>query len=80
MSTEWFVLSNQALASVHTGRNREALRIAHSMTCGQDLPGRVQALFDVRAARALAALGDSVSALPGFRPSEGGIRRWDHCA
>lgn len=65
-SMEWFVLSNQALASVHTGRNREALRIAQSMTCGQDLPGRVRALFDVRAARALAALGDSSSALRAF--------------
>ncbi|MGH3823352.1 MAG: hypothetical protein ACRDRA_11070 [Pseudonocardiaceae bacterium] len=65
-SMEWFVLSNQALASVHTGRNREALRIAQGMTCGQDLPGRVRALFDVRAARALAALDDSTSALQAF--------------
>lgn len=65
-SMEWFVLSNQALASVHTGRNREALRIAQRMTCGHDLPGRVRALFDVRAARALAALGDSSSALRVF--------------
>lgn len=63
---EWFVLSNQALASIHTGRNREALRIAHSVTRGQDLPGRVRALFDVRTARALAALGDSTSALRAF--------------
>jgi hypothetical protein len=59
VSMEWFVLSNQALASVHTGRNREALRIARGMVGGQDLPRRVRALFDVRAARALAALGDS---------------------
>lgn len=65
-SMEWFVLSNQALASVHTGRNREALRIAQGMTWGQDPPGRVRALFDVRAARALAALGDSGSALRVF--------------
>lgn len=66
VSMEWFVLSNQALASIHTGRNREALRIAHSVTRGQDLPGRVRALFDVRTARALAALGDSTSALRAF--------------
>ncbi|MGH3529366.1 MAG: helix-turn-helix domain-containing protein [Pseudonocardiaceae bacterium] len=66
VSMEWFVLSNQALASVHAGRNREALRIAQGMTCGQDLPRRVQALFDVRAARALGALGDSTSALRVF--------------
>lgn len=65
-SMEWFVLSNQALASVHTGRNREALRIAQRVTCGHNLPTRVQALFDVRAARALAALGDSTSALRAF--------------
>jgi tetratricopeptide (TPR) repeat protein len=65
-SMEWFVLSNQALASVHTGRNREALRIAQGMTCGHDLPGLVRALFDVRAGRALAALGDATSALRVF--------------
>ncbi|MGW5050955.1 hypothetical protein [Actinokineospora sp. NPDC004072] len=59
---EWFILTNQALASIHTGRNREALRIAHGMTCGSNLPGRVRALFDVRAARALAALGDAPGA------------------
>ncbi|MGH3783254.1 MAG: helix-turn-helix domain-containing protein [Pseudonocardiaceae bacterium] len=66
ISMEWFVLSNQALASIHTGRNREALRIAHGMSQGRDLPGRVRALFDVRTARALAALGDSTSALRVF--------------
>ena len=66
VSMEWFVLSNQALASIHTGRNREALRIAHGMAQGRDLPGRVRALFDVRTARALAALGDSTSALRTF--------------
>jgi transcriptional regulator with XRE-family HTH domain len=65
-SMEWFILSNQALASIHTGRNREALRISQGMTCGQDLPGRVRALFDVRAARALGALGDGPAALRTF--------------
>lgn len=66
-SMEWFVLSNQALASVHTGRDREALRIAQNMTCSHEsLPGRVRALFDVRAARALAALGDAPAALRTF--------------
>lgn len=61
----WFVLSNQALASVHTGRYREALRISQRML-SEDLPGRVRALFDVRAARALAGLGGSAEALRTF--------------
>ena len=52
----WFILSNQAQASVHIGRNREGLRIADDMLA-TDLPPRVAALFRVRRARALAALG-----------------------
>lgn len=66
LSMEWFVLTNQALASIHTKRYREALRISQGMTCGQDLPDRVRALFDVRAARALGALGDQEAALRTF--------------
>jgi hypothetical protein len=66
MSIEWFVLTNQAHASVHTGRHREALRISKDMTCDKNLPGRVRALFDVRAARALAGLGDGATALRTF--------------
>ena len=54
-SLRWFILSNQALASVHIGLHREALRIAEDP--GGRPPRRVQALFDVRAARALAELG-----------------------
>lgn len=61
-SMEWFVLTNQALASIHTDRNREALRISRGMTCDRNVPGRVRALFDVRAARALAGLGDVTTA------------------
>ena len=60
----WFILSNQALASVHTGRNREALRIADN--AGPAAPRRVRALFDVRAARALAELGAAPEALRRF--------------
>lgn len=60
-SMERFVLSNQALASVHTGRDREALRISQRMS-ERELPGRVRALFEVRTARALAALGDETEA------------------
>lgn len=60
----WFVLSNQALASVHIGRHREALRIADHP--GGSPPRRVQALFDVRAARALAELGARHDALRRF--------------
>lgn len=65
-SMEHFVLSNQALASIHTSRNREALRIARQATCGDGARGRVRALFDVRAARALAALDDPRAALDRF--------------
>jgi hypothetical protein len=66
-SMEWFILSNQALASVHTGRDREALRISEQMLVnGDELPTRVRALFDVRKARALAALGDETGALAAF--------------
>ncbi|HEX4222676.1 MAG TPA: hypothetical protein VHZ97_09965 [Pseudonocardiaceae bacterium] len=60
-SLRWFILSNQALASVHIGRHNEALRIADDP--GGRPPRRVQALFDVRAARALAALGAESAAL-----------------
>lgn len=58
---QWFIRTNQALASLHLGRGREALRLS---TAGDRtrLPGRVRALFDVRAARALASLGDDTAA------------------
>jgi transcriptional regulator with XRE-family HTH domain len=69
-SMEWFVLTNQALASIHTGRYREALRISRAMTCGTDLPGRVRALFDVRRARALGGLGDEAGALDALERAE----------
>ncbi|WP_433872365.1 hypothetical protein [Saccharopolyspora sp. CA-218241] len=65
-SMQWFILTNQALASVHVGRDREALRISTRMSDRADLPGRVRALFDVRAARALASLGDETGALRVF--------------
>lgn len=65
-SMEHFILSNQALASIHTGRDREALRISTQAVCGDGVLGRVRALFDVRAARALAGLDDSRAALDRF--------------
>ncbi len=65
-SMEWFVLSNQALASVHTGRDREALRVSQRLADRDRTPGRVRALFDVRTARALASLGDRDDALRTF--------------
>jgi len=65
-SMEWFILSNQALVSAHTGRPRGALRISQRVADRDVLPGRVQALFDVRAARALASLGDETAALRAF--------------
>jgi tetratricopeptide (TPR) repeat protein len=63
-SLRWFILSNQALASVHIGRHREALRIAEDP--GGHPPRRVRALFDVRAARSLAELGAHHAALRRF--------------
>ncbi|MEV6232338.1 hypothetical protein AB0L88_31205 [Saccharopolyspora shandongensis] len=63
---QWFILTNQALASVHVGRAREALRISTGMSGRAELPGQVRALFDVRTARALAALGDETEALRVF--------------
>ena len=63
-SLRWFILGNQALASVHIGRHREALRIAEDP--GGRPPRRVRALFDVRAARALAELGAHQAALRRF--------------
>ncbi|MDQ4037229.1 MAG: hypothetical protein M3313_02475 [Actinomycetota bacterium] len=72
-SMEWFILSNQALASMHTGRDREALRISQRMTDRDELPGRVRALFDVRAARALASLGDETAALRAFDRAQSGF-------
>lgn len=63
-SLRWFILSNQALASVHIGRHREALRIADNP--GDRPPRRVRALFDVRAARALAELGAHHAAVRRF--------------
>ncbi len=72
-SMEWFILSNQALASAHTGRDREALRISQRMTDRDELPSRVRALFDVRAARALASLGDETAALRAFDRAQSGF-------
>ncbi|GGM74172.1 hypothetical protein GCM10012275_51100 [Longimycelium tulufanense] len=60
---ELFVLSNQAMMSLHTGRPQEALRIADSVLEHNHLPPRLGVLFRIRRARALAALGDRTSAL-----------------
>ncbi|MEU6132788.1 hypothetical protein ABZ805_26725 [Saccharopolyspora sp. NPDC047091] len=65
-SMQWFILSNQALASTNSGRPREALRIARRFAEDDRLPGRVRALFDVRAARALGALGATSDAEHAF--------------
>jgi transcriptional regulator with XRE-family HTH domain len=56
-SMELFTLSNQAMVSVHMNQPREALRIADSVLDHIEVSGRVAALFRVRRARALAALG-----------------------
>ncbi|ASU79017.1 hypothetical protein CDG81_12780 [Actinopolyspora erythraea] len=63
-SMEWFVLSNDALVSLYQGNPYAALRIARRF--GEaNLPNRVRALFEIRQARALAAL-ESPTALDIF--------------
>ncbi len=65
-SMQWFILSNQALGSTYSGRQREALRIAERFGEDARIPVRVRALFRLRAARALGHLGDGPGALRAF--------------
>ncbi|GGQ10635.1 tetratricopeptide (TPR) repeat protein [Actinomadura coerulea] len=57
-SMELFELSHLALLDVHQRHSREALSIAEHTIDGPALPPRVEALFKLRAARALAQGGD----------------------
>ncbi len=65
-SMQWFILSNQALASTNSGRPREALRISEHFGEDSRVPTRVRALFRLRKARALGELGDETAALHAF--------------
>lgn len=63
-SMELFNLSHLALLDLHQRHGHEALRIAeHVMEQPGGLAPRVRALFDLRAARALAQAGDRARAL-----------------
>ncbi|SDK22877.1 hypothetical protein SAMN04487820_105340 [Actinopolyspora mzabensis] len=63
-SMEWFVMSNDALVSLYQGNPYGALRIVRRFS-EANLPNRVRALFEIRQARALAAL-ESPAALDVF--------------
>ncbi|WP_139235113.1 helix-turn-helix domain-containing protein [Actinopolyspora lacussalsi] len=63
-SMEWFVMSNDVLVSLYQGNPYGALRIVRRFS-EANLPNRVRALFEIRQARALAAL-ESPAALDVF--------------
>ncbi|WP_404952790.1 hypothetical protein [Streptomyces sp. 147326] len=54
---EPLILAVLAMQEEHLGRPGSSLRIASSVLAREDLPGRVAAIFQVRAGRALARLG-----------------------
>ncbi|MFF4434125.1 hypothetical protein ACFYZ4_33860 [Streptomyces sp. NPDC001513] len=56
-TVEPLVLAVLAMQEEHLGRPARSLRIASSVLAREDLPGRVAAIFQVRAGRALARLG-----------------------
>jgi len=58
-SMELFQLSHLALIDVHQRRSRDALRISENVMDPGGIAPRVEALFKIRAARALAQSGDS---------------------
>lgn len=62
-SMELFELSHLALLDVHQRNSREAFRIADHTIDGGNLAPRVEALFKIRAARALAQGGDRARSL-----------------
>ncbi|MEU7725574.1 hypothetical protein AB0B78_10035 [Streptomyces sp. NPDC040724] len=56
-TVEPLILAVLAMQEEHLGRPGSSLRIASSVLAREDLPGRVAAIFQVRAGRALARLG-----------------------
>ncbi|WKD30621.1 hypothetical protein [Streptomyces xanthophaeus] len=57
-AVEPLILAVLAMQEEHLGRPGSSLRIASSVLARAGLPGRVAAIFHVRAARALARMGD----------------------
>lgn len=60
---ELLELANLAMQSVHLRRGREALRVAEHVLAADRLTPRVEGLFQVRRARALAVMGERPRAL-----------------
>ena len=77
-SMELFELSHLALIDVHQRHSREAFRIAEHTIKGSTLAPRVEALFKLRAARALAQGGDRARALRTLDEASGALQESMH--
>jgi len=77
-SMELFELSHLALIDVHQRHSREALRIAEHTMEGSILAPRVEALFKLRAARALAQGGERARALRTLGEASGALQESLH--
>lgn len=77
-SMELFELSHLALIDVHQRHSREALRIAEHTIEGTELAPRVEALFKLRAARALAQGGDRARAIATLDQAAGALQESLH--
>lgn len=77
-SMELFELSHLALIDVHQRHSREALRIAEHTIEGTSLAPRVEALFKLRAARALAQGGDKARAITALDSAAGALQESLH--
>lgn len=75
---ELFQLSHLALLDVHVRRPQEALQIAEHTIDGAVLAPRVEALFKLRAARALAQGGDRARALAVLDAAGGALQESLH--
>lgn len=64
---EPLILAVLGMQEEHLGRPARSLRIASSVLAREDLPGRVEAIFQVRAGRALARMGRGPEALWSLR-------------
>ncbi|MGI5325512.1 hypothetical protein [Actinomadura nitritigenes] len=77
-SMELFELTHLALIDVHQRHSREALQIAEHTIEGATLAPRVEALFKLRAARALAQGGDRARALRTLDAASGALQESLH--
>lgn len=77
-SMELFVLTAMSMQTLHGGRPREALMIARSVLGEAHSSSRVQTLFRLREARALAGLGDRSGALASMAQAESALSNSVH--